>query len=211
MSWCLRRMTVYRTALLLIPVLALVAAPVRADPITLKGLTFSDELGGFVIVGGWGSGAKDDPFVIVEHISGSEPAVLAIRGLTMEFGNPARSNHFVGFALNKVVINATGRVWHGFGMGLEERLGKYSNYFDGLSFGQEPDENRSIASDHYEEVLVVDEPGDGMVFSKGVVYPGEQVVFRLIITDNSPKPEFYLVQRRQEAIVSAPEVRPDPG
>jgi hypothetical protein len=40
-----------------------------AEPITLDGLTFSDELGGLELMEGWGSGTLVDPFVLVEDIT----------------------------------------------------------------------------------------------------------------------------------------------
>src|SRR4051794_4577367 len=44
------------------------SAPTSAEPVTLGGITFSDERGGFVIRGGRGSGTVEDPFVVVEEI-----------------------------------------------------------------------------------------------------------------------------------------------
>ncbi len=87
---------------------ALAAVAARAEPITLQGVNFSDELGGFVLLGGSGSGTPADPFVVLERIVTNAPTVLVIRGVDLEFGNPVRTNHFVGFAMIKVVENATG-------------------------------------------------------------------------------------------------------
>ncbi len=123
----------------------------------------------------------------------------------MAFGNPLRTNHFVGFALKKVVINGTDRAWQRFTVGLEESLGQSSGYFDGLSFGQDDLKNpRAIASDRYPTVQITDEPGDGIIFSDGTMRPGGQAVFDMIITDNSPKPEFYLIQRQHVPVALTP-------
>ena len=184
-------------------ILMAVAAPAGAEPVTLNGITFSDELGGFTIVAGSGSGAPDDPFVIVERITANQPAVLTIRGLTSSFGNPVRTNHYVGFALTKVVVNATGRAWRSFGVELETRLGEHSTYLDGLSFGQEPRAARTISADRYRNTEVIDEPSDGVRFTRGTVRPGEQVVIRLVVTDNTPRPVFYLAQLRPEPMAGA--------
>jgi hypothetical protein len=46
-----------------------------------------------------------------------------------------------------------------------------------------------------------------MRFRDGLVRPGEQVMFRLLITDNAPKAEFYLVQQREQHIVLGPRAR----
>jgi len=48
---------------------ALFAASAQAAPVTLAGLTFSDEMGGLVLHGGRGSGTTADPFVLVEEIT----------------------------------------------------------------------------------------------------------------------------------------------
>lgn len=188
-------------------ILLAAVAPARAEPVTLNGITFSDELGGFTIVAGSGSGTPDDPFVIVERVTANRPAVLTIRGLTPSFGNPVGTNHYVGFALTKVVINATGRAWRSFGLELETRLGEHSSYLDGLSFGQEREAARSIGADRYRDTVVIDEPSDGVRFTRGEVRPGEQVVIRLIVTDNTPRPEFYLAQLRPEPMAGAPAPR----
>jgi len=183
---------------------AVAAAPAWGEPLTLNGITFSDELGGFALVDGWGGGSPDDPFVLLERITSDGPAVLVIRGLSTAFGNPLGSNHFVGFALTKVVVNGTQRVWRSFSLGLQASLGEDSTYYDGLSFGQDDSAVRTLASDLYGDVVVIDEPVDGMRFRDGQVGPGEQVMFRLMITDNAPKAEFYLVQQREQHIVLGP-------
>ena len=59
------------------------AGGAQAEPITLGGLTFSDELGGVRLERGWGSGSLDDPIVLVEEITGDGPAILIVRGMTI--------------------------------------------------------------------------------------------------------------------------------
>lgn len=173
-----------------------------ADPVTLSGITFSDELGGFRILQGSGTGSADDPFVVVEEITDDEPAVLVIRGLSDGFGNPVRSNHFAGFALTKVVINRTTQVWQEFSMELQEVRGQDSDYHDGLSFGQDDGGPRLLGSDRFTAVAGTDEPFDGVVFAGATIGPGQQVSLRVIVTDNSPRPEFYLVQRRRLGVAA---------
>ena len=82
-----------------------------AEPITLDGLTFSDELGGVRLEQGSGTGSLADPFVLVEEITGDGPAILIVRGMTHRFGNRVGSHHDVGFALTKTVRNGTGQPW----------------------------------------------------------------------------------------------------
>ncbi len=69
------------------------AVAAQARPITVEGITFSDELGGFTVLGAWGIGTKAEPFVVVEEITGPTAAILVIRGLTPEFGNRAGTLH----------------------------------------------------------------------------------------------------------------------
>lgn len=172
--------------------------PALSDPVTLEGITFSDAAGGFEIVDGWGSGTIDDPFTLVERVTGSGDAVLVVEGMTREFGNRAGSNHFSGFVLVKIVHNATTQTWRQYRIELQENPGDGSTYYDGLSFGQEQGrEARSIISDRYASVRVVDEPADGLLFTNGAVAPGDTVTFTLLVTDNSPVDLFYVVQRRE--------------
>lgn len=193
----------------------LVSGPIAlAEPITLNGITFSDEAGGFVLIDGWGSGTRGDPFVIVERIFGDEPAVLVVRDLTAAFGNPVGTQHIAGFAMTKVVINGTERTWRSYELELQERLGQDSTYGDGLSFGQHARARRSFSSDLYRDMTAIDEPLDGVTFSQGAVRPGEQVVFSFFVTDNTPKSVFYLVQRREAPVATIPrrtERRPSSG
>ena len=183
---------------------ALAGTAARAEPVTLRGVTFSDELGGFVLLGGSGSGTPADPFVVLERIVSNAPTVLVIRGVDLEFGNPVRTNHIVGFAMIKVVENATGDTWHRYRLELEKRLGQGSPYLDGLSFGQEyPPVRRSVTSDRFAVGTVLDEPYDGIAFGSGAVAPGDRVAFNMVITDNAPKGVFYLVQRHEQSISRA--------
>ena len=179
-------------------------APAVAEPITLSGITFSDERGGFVIVDGWGSGTREDPFVIVERVETSGPAVLVVRGFSLRFGNQVRTNHLAGFALTKVVVNDTASLWQTYTLELQEELGQDSTYGDGLSFGQMRGQMVPFDSDAYADLNRVEEPLDGLRFSDGLVRPGAQVTFRFVITDMSPTPEFYIVQQRQTPVATLP-------
>ena len=185
--------------------LAVTLGSARAEPVTLSGITFSDEFGGFVILEGRGSGSPEDPFVIVEQVATDRPTILVVRGLTEEFGNPARTNHFSGFWLIKVVINGTDQTWNGYRMELEEELGEGSPRYDGLSFGQEfPPANRPITADRFSDMTVLDEPHDGIAFAGGAVRPGDRVAFNVVITHNAPREEFFLVQRHEQSIARVP-------
>lgn len=180
------------------------AGPATAEPVTLNGITFSDERGGVVLLRGWGSGRLDDPFVLVEEITEAGPAILTIRGLTPGFGNHIGSHHLTGFALTKIVRNRTTGTWPVFSLELQELLGSGSHYGDGLSFGQASSIGRPFRSDGYLETQETDEPFDVVSFSGGAVRPGEVIVVSVVITDFTPKPVFYLLQRRDTPMAGSP-------
>jgi hypothetical protein len=173
----------------------LAPARVHGEPVTVAGLTFSDELGGFEILSARGTGTRDDPIVVVERVTSDDPIVLVVRGLSPEFGNRGRTNHFTGFVLEKVVINATSQPWPGYRVELEEIRGRESTYQDGLSFAQDPRRARAFASDRFPRIALTDEPRDGLAFGDGTVRPGEQVRLRFVVSDNTPDPEFFIVQK----------------
>lgn len=178
-----------------------------AEPITLDGLTFSDELGGLELKEGWGSGTLDDPFVLVEEITSQGPAILVIRGMRHRFGNRIRSHHDVGFALTKIVRNRTEQPWVLFNLELREFLDQQSPFGDGLSFGQASEAGRPFGADRFTEVIENLEPYDGLQFFNGVVEPDQTVVLTFVVTDTTPRWEFYLLQKRDSPIASIPEPR----
>jgi hypothetical protein len=173
---------------------------VGAEPITLEGLTFSDELGGVRLERGWGSGSLDDPIVLVEEITGDGPAILIVRGMTHRFGNRIRSHHEVGFALTKLVRNGTSQPWTLFNLELRELFDRASPFGDGLSFGQASDAGRPFRSDGFDQNIETREPYDGVQFFDGVIGPGETVALSVVITDTTPRYQFYLLQKRDGPI-----------
>jgi hypothetical protein len=174
--------------------------PAMAEPVSLQGLTFSDELGGLRIVEGSGHGSLDDPFVLVEDITADGPAILVIRGMTHRFGNRIHSHHEVGFALTKVVRNRTEQPWSVFNLELREFLDYASPFGDGLSFGQASDAGRPFRSDRFAETLETREPFDGVQFHDGLVPPGEAVAVSVVISDTTPRWEFFLLQTQDSPI-----------
>jgi hypothetical protein len=175
-----------------------------AAPLSTAGITFSDELGGFVVVSAAGSGTLTDPFVVVEEITGPQEPVLVIRGLSPLFGNRVGSHHLTGFALKKIVVNKTEDDWNLFEMELRETLAHQSPYGDGLSFGQGSPVGHPFASDKFPTVNETDEPSDSVAFRDGTVRPGEAVSFNVIITDTSPVSPFLLLQQPTRIVASAP-------
>ena len=176
------------------------AASAAAESITLEGITFSDDLGGIVLVGGRGRGTLEDPFVVVEIITDDGPGVLTIRGLDSGFGNRIASHHLAGFALTKIVCNGTGRDWLSFDLELRERLADHSPYEDGLSFGQGTLAGRPFLSDTFRYADEISEPFDKVSFSGGRVPPGGTAAFTVVITDSTPRPVFYLLQKREKPV-----------
>ncbi len=175
-----------------------------AEPISIGGLTFSDELGGFRILQGWGTGSADDPIVIVEEITGPQDPVLVIQEMTAAFGNRVGTQHLVGFALRKIVVNRTDGDWQLFEMELREVLAVHSPYGDGLSFGQASTVGRPFQSSVFAKNEEVEEPYDSVSFGGGLVRPNGTVTFDLIITDTSPVSPFLLLQQPTKAVAGSP-------
>jgi hypothetical protein len=184
-----------------------VASGAGTEPITLDGLTFSDELGGVRLEEGSGSGSLEDPFVLIEEITGDGPAILIVRGMTHRFGNRIRSHHEIGFALTKLVRNGTGQPWSLFNLELREFFDRASPFGDGLSFGQASDAGRPFRSDRFAENIETREPFDGVQFADGLVEPGDTVALSFVVTDTTPRWEFYLLQKRDSPLANAA----DPG
>jgi hypothetical protein len=183
------------------------AGTLWAASFSASGLTFSDELGGFTITSVSGSGTIDDPFVVVEEITGPQEAVLLISGFSAAFGNRVGTHHLAGFALKKVVINRTADVWNLFEMELRQTLAHQSPYGDGLSFGQASAVGRPFTSSTFAVNDEVDEPYDSVAFRDGAVRPGEAVSFNLIVTDTSPVSPFMMLQQPTRIVAAAPAPR----
>jgi hypothetical protein len=178
--------------------LALLASPAAGAPVTLDGVTFSDEQGGVVIRGGHGAGTARDPFVLVEDITGEGPAILTVRGLDARAVGAPGGQAAAGFALVKVVTNRTAAPWSVFELELREALERPSTYEDGLSFAQAGGSDlRAFRADRFARVRREDEPVDAVEFDDGLVRPGETVTVSMVVTDYTPRPEFFLLQRRE--------------
>jgi len=176
----------------------------QAAPLTLEGITFSDELGGVEIKEGWGTGTIDDPFVLVEEITERGPAILVVRGMTNVFGNRIRSHHEVGFALTKIVHNRTAQNWTQFDLELREFVDHPSPFGDGLSFGQASKAGRPFTADSFADNIETREPYDNVAFFDGNVAPGETVVMTVVVTDTTPRIEFFLLQKRDSPLAALP-------
>jgi hypothetical protein len=198
------RLSLAMTALLM----PLLAIPASARPITLAGLTFSDELGGVVLHDGWGSGTTADPFVLVEEINENGPAVLIVRGMKSRLGDAPDGRFQHGLVVRKIVTNSASHDWLAFELELRETLERTSSYEDGLSFGQALALPRPVTNDRYGRVQMTDEPLDTVVFTDGIVRPGEVVTVTVTITDYTPQDEFFFLQRRNDPVAFLPPLAP---
>jgi hypothetical protein len=183
--------------------LALLTARVTgaaAEPITVEGITFSDELGNFRLVSVTGKGSIQDPFILREEITGPGDPILVIKDFSRDFGNRVGTQHTAAFAMVKIVVNKTDKIWQGFQVELREIIEKPSTYEDGLSFGQGSDLADTYVQSSMPNSQRLDEPEDSLGFGGANIPPGGEATFRFIISDMSPIYRFYLIQRPQQPL-----------
>lgn len=161
--------------------------------ITQEGLSFSDEGGGFTLLSVSGRGSLDDPYVIVEVVTGPRQAILVIRGLK-RVGNRIGTHHIGGIAVTKIVFNRSKDLWQNYQMELREIETRHSPYEDGLSFAQNTLISGAFTASTFPNLQRYDEPQDTLGFSGKSVPPGESAEFSFLITDMSPVERFYLFQ-----------------
>jgi len=191
-------------AAVLAAVIALVApGAARGAEFEAGGFSFSDELGGFRLLSATGSGTPDDPVVLVEEIYDIAPATLVIRNLNLVAGRPLQTQ----FTLVKHVTNRSVRVWAAFELELQEAEGRPSVYSDGLSFKQFASIDSDVASDSFAKNERDFEPYDRIQFIDGHVDPDAAAEFKVIITDATPIPQFYLVQEPKLLSAGLPQAR----
>ena len=89
-----------------------------ATPVTVNGLTFSEQSGAFEITGGSGTGTLADPITITEMVTDFD-VIMSIEGLSSSFGNPANTGHSSGFYLEKIITNNTGETWNFYDLELQ--------------------------------------------------------------------------------------------
>ena len=190
-------MRFFRLAVLLVCGL-LWAGTASANEITHEGLTFSDEGGGdegsgFTLLSVSGRGSLDDPYVVVEDVTGPRQAILTIRGLK-RVGNRIGTHHIAGVAITKVVFNRSKDVWQNYQLELREVETRHSPYEDGLSFAQNTVISSAFTASSFPNLQRYDEPQDTLGFSGKSVPPGESAQFSFLVTDMSPVTRFYLFQ-----------------
>jgi hypothetical protein len=156
--------------------------------------SFSDELGGFRVVSASGTGTKADPIVVAQELVSASPVILVIRTPGQVFASRIPGNPSLGFIhLQMDVLNNSGQAWIEFEFELQEILGKASVFSDGLSFDQRRSASETISSDRFAEFSRDFEPYDRLLFQNGKVDPLDTVSFTFLVTDFTPRAQFYLV------------------
>ena len=156
--------------------------------------SFSDELGGFRIVSVTGTGTRSDPIVVTQELESSSPITIVIRATGPIDPFSTSANPCNGFLyLRAVVLNNSGQAWIEFELELQEVLRKASVFGDGLSFDQRQSGNEVIGSDSFLEFSRDFEPYDRLLFRKGTGGSVEDGIIPFLITDFTPRAQFYLV------------------
>lgn len=156
--------------------------------------SFSDELGGFRLLSADGSGTSEDPFVLVQELQSATPVTLVIRTIKPIRPFDNTGNFASGFlAMRLEVLNNSGLPWIEFGFELQERLGEPSIFSDGLSFDQRKSDRAGTSSDRFSAFSRNFEPYDRLLFREGQVDHSKTVNFGFLITDFTPRWQFFLV------------------
>jgi hypothetical protein len=174
--------------------LLLLASPARSGTVLLHGVSFSDELGGFVLERVTGQGSIADPFVVVERMINVDGATLVFRA-DPSLGNRIGSPDRIGFALVKVIKNATGHEWSSLEVELQSKPGIPSDHTDELSFGQGSTAGRPFTASAFAHITLIDEPFDRIEYDDGHVPAGGQVTLRFVVSQPGSLHEAFIVQR----------------
>jgi hypothetical protein len=183
----------------------LLLCPLRAyaASFAVAGITFSDDLGGFVLERVSGQGSMDDPFVLVERMTDPNGGTLEFH-VDPTFGNRIGSVHSIGFALIKIVTNATNLPWDSFELELQSKLGVPSDDWDGLSFGQGSQAGRPFTGTGFGRTRIIDGPYDRVEFDQGKIPIRGQTTLRFVISESLPLAVAYLLQRPIKPIALGP-------
>lgn len=156
---------------------------------------FSDALGGFRILSVTGTGTRDDPIIVTEELKSATPVTLTIRTV-QSLRVMGQSGYFASGTLHMRIraINGGGQGWIEFGFELQEVKDRPSSFGDGLSFDQRREDQELISSDTFKRFSRDFEPSDELLFREGSVDVGATASFSFVITDFTPRWEFYLVQ-----------------
>jgi hypothetical protein len=184
--------SVYLAGLLSI---CLLGGSASAETWTAGGLSFSDAPGGARLLSASGSGAADDPIVLIEEIAGPGPAILEVRNGRTGHLEVSPAIGFLALSVIKIVVNRSPWRWSGFDLELRTASGEPSVYADGLSFDQPQTLRRLAKADRFEQTVQEDEPFDRIRFEGGRVDPAEYLRLDFDLVDINGTGTFYLVQR----------------
>jgi hypothetical protein len=166
-----------------------------AETWTAGGLSFSDQPGGARLLSARGTGAPDDPIVLIEEIAGPGPATLEIRNGRTGHLEVSPAIGFLTLSVVKIVVNRSPWRWSGFDLELRTAPGQPSVYADGLSFDQPQTLQRLAKADRFEQTVQEDEPFDRIRFEGGRVDPAEYLRLDFDLVDVNGTAVFYLVQQ----------------
>ncbi len=116
--------------------------------------------------------------------------IRAIRPI-QPFNSFGGANGFLHLRMD--VLNNSGQAWVEFEFELQEILGKASVFGDGLSFDQRQSSTDNISSDSFAEFSRDFEPYDRLLLRDGKVNPLQTASFSFLVTDFTPRMQFYLV------------------
>ncbi|MCC6205616.1 MAG: hypothetical protein IT533_11540 [Hyphomicrobiales bacterium] len=183
---------------LAIALVLLLAVQARADEHKVWAAgpySVSDELGGFTITSVTGTGLREDPIVVTQEFTSSSPVTLVIRAIKLGLTYDDPREFATGtLRIRLETLNNSGQAWTEFEFELQERKGQASIFSDGLSFDQRRDDGQNISSDSFASFSRNFEPYDRLRFTDGRIDPLKTGSFEFMITDFTPRPEFYLVQ-----------------
>ena len=166
----------------------------EAHIVARPGISFSDELGGFVLEKVTGKGTIADPFVVVERMIDPDGATLVFRA-DPSLGNLVGSPDRIGFALVKVIKNATGHDWSSLEVELQSKLGVPSDHTDELSYGQGSTAGRPFTASAFARITLIDEPYDRIEFEDGSVPAGGEVSLHFVVSQPANLREAFIAQR----------------
>jgi hypothetical protein len=173
----------------------LVAGSAHAGTLTSGGLSFSDELGGARLLAASGTGTASDPIILIEEMTGPEPALLVVRNDRPGHEHVSPAIGFLALSIVNVIANRGPWRWAGFDLELRTTPDEPSVYTDGLSFDQPQTFHRPAKADRFEQVRQEDEPFDRIEFDGGNVDPRDDLRLAFDILDANGRAVFYLVQR----------------
>ncbi len=142
-----------------------------------------------------GAGSKSDPFVIAEELNSATPVTMVIRTVRPIRPFDFSGNYANGFMHVRIEArNNSAQPWIEFEFELQEQLNRPSVFGDGLSFDQRRADSLHIVSENFLYFSRDFEPYDRLLFRGGKIDHLEVAVFEFMITDFTPRWEFFLVQ-----------------